>query len=187
MSRTYVLKYGRCGTCTEIWPIERMIEAGYTCVSCGRKLAPGSVVAVTAGRRAILTPCTPQRAQEEVEAGRAEWIAENAIKLVDNPSENRKYRRLVTERDGNECLWCGNAADTLDHLVPRSKGGRYRPENLILACRACNGEREDMTVEEYLAWRENEGKSTKHADLIMKRLQNALCLPTYNDLRATAE
>lgn len=45
-------------------------------------------------------------------------------------------------RDGPECVWCGRARWpedlTAEHLLPRSRGGRGRDENLAVACRACN-------------------------------------------------
>src|SRR4051794_20739979 len=53
----------------------------------------------------------------------------------------------VLERDGARCIWCGRAlvaADpeaTLDHLIPRLKGGPTWPENELAACRSCNGAR----------------------------------------------
>jgi hypothetical protein len=51
----------------------------------------------------------------------------------------------LIERDGGACVWCGREprrADlTAEHLVPRSRGGRTTPENLTVACRACNRRR----------------------------------------------
>ena len=51
----------------------------------------------------------------------------------------------LIERDGTSCVWCGREmwrTDlTAEHLVPRSRGGRTSPENLTVACRACNRRR----------------------------------------------
>lgn len=51
----------------------------------------------------------------------------------------------ILERDGGACVWCGREpwrADlTLEHLLPRSRGGRSTPENLLVACRTCNRRR----------------------------------------------
>ncbi len=51
----------------------------------------------------------------------------------------------LIERDGALCVWCGRApwrTDlTAEHIVPRARGGRTSPENLTVACRACNKRR----------------------------------------------
>ena len=54
----------------------------------------------------------------------------------------RFSRRNIFERDKNTCQFCGKKFKkwelTLDHLVPRSVGGRSTWENLVLACVPCN-------------------------------------------------
>lgn len=47
-------------------------------------------------------------------------------------------RRAVFVRDEHACQYCGSAAETLDHVVPRSKGGLHTWENVVAACRRCN-------------------------------------------------
>jgi hypothetical protein len=52
--------------------------------------------------------------------------------------------RRILDRDGHECVWCrrplepGDRYASLEHLVPRLKGGPAWPENELAACRACN-------------------------------------------------
>ena len=54
---------------------------------------------------------------------------------------------LVLERDGAECVWCrralaaGDRVSSLEHVVPRVKGGPAWPENEVCACRPCNRRR----------------------------------------------
>lgn len=52
-------------------------------------------------------------------------------------------RVRVQERDQGLCRYCGasNVPMTIDHLVPVSRGGSNRMENLVLACEGCNGEK----------------------------------------------
>lgn len=51
-------------------------------------------------------------------------------------------RRMVYERDGGCCVTCGTTEDlTLDHIVPRSKGGTNAVDNLQTMCRSCNTEK----------------------------------------------
>ena len=45
-------------------------------------------------------------------------------------------RAGVLRRDGRRCAYCGRRADTIDHVVPRSRGGGHTWENCVAACRA---------------------------------------------------
>lgn len=48
-------------------------------------------------------------------------------------------REQVYERDGRKCVNCGSPEElTLDHIVPKSKGGPRIFENLQTMCRTCN-------------------------------------------------
>lgn len=57
-------------------------------------------------------------------------------------------RRAVFARDNHKCGYCGNHADSIDHVLPRSRGGKNVWENVIAACRACNLRKRDRTPEE---------------------------------------
>lgn len=51
-------------------------------------------------------------------------------------------RRRIYWRDGMCCVYCGSGYNlSLDHVVPRAKGGSNRPSNLLTACLACNERR----------------------------------------------
>lgn len=62
----------------------------------------------------------------------------------------RLRRRNVFKRDGYVCQYCGQVTRdlTLDHVIPRSRGGGSTWENLVSACRACNHKKADRTPEE---------------------------------------
>src|ERR1035437_3381316 len=53
--------------------------------------------------------------------------------------------RTVVARDRGLCGYCGNSADTMDHIVPRSKGGPHAWENVVAACRPCNHRKGNKT------------------------------------------
>ena len=47
-------------------------------------------------------------------------------------------RRAVFGRDGHRCQYCGGPAESLDHVVPRSRGGDHTWDNVVACCRSCN-------------------------------------------------
>ena len=57
-------------------------------------------------------------------------------------------RRAVFARDDHRCQYCGNRADSIDHVVPRSKGGPHTWENVAAACRPCNLGKRDRSPDE---------------------------------------
>lgn len=61
-------------------------------------------------------------------------------------------RENIYRRDNFECVYCGCSTQkllTLDHVIPQSKGGKNAWDNLVTACKACNSEKADLTLEEY--------------------------------------
>jgi 5-methylcytosine-specific restriction endonuclease McrA len=56
-------------------------------------------------------------------------------------------RRNVFRRDNHTCQYCGHVGGdlTLDHVTPRSKGGKNSWENIVAACRECNSKKRDRT------------------------------------------
>jgi 5-methylcytosine-specific restriction endonuclease McrA len=59
-------------------------------------------------------------------------------------------RRNVFRRDDQRCQYCGGRSHdlTLDHVLPRSRGGATSWENVVACCRACNARKRDRTPEE---------------------------------------
>jgi 5-methylcytosine-specific restriction endonuclease McrA len=57
-------------------------------------------------------------------------------------------RRAVFARDDHTCQYCGGPADSIDHVLPRSRGGGHDWENLVAAWRRCNLAKRDRTPEE---------------------------------------
>lgn len=53
----------------------------------------------------------------------------------------------VRRRDGGACVYCRSTDHLgLDHLVPRSRGGRDEARNLAVACRRCNSARRNLPL-----------------------------------------
>jgi 5-methylcytosine-specific restriction endonuclease McrA len=57
-------------------------------------------------------------------------------------------RAGVLRRDGRVCAYCAKRADTIDHVLPRSRGGSHSWENCVAACRACNSRKADRLLSE---------------------------------------
>ena len=59
-------------------------------------------------------------------------------------------RREVFARDRHTCQYCGRVANdlTLDHIVPRHRGGSHTWENLVAACKTCNHRKGSKALDE---------------------------------------
>jgi 5-methylcytosine-specific restriction endonuclease McrA len=63
----------------------------------------------------------------------------------------------IIKRDGLNCYLCGKLLTektaTIEHLIPLSRGGNHKPENVRLACVHCNSTKNNKTLTEYKKWR----------------------------------
>jgi len=57
-------------------------------------------------------------------------------------------RRTVFARDSHRCQYCGSPAESIDHVMPRSRGGLHAWDNVVAACRRCNTRKEDRLPHE---------------------------------------
>ena len=62
----------------------------------------------------------------------------------------RLCKREILWRDGYRCQYCGRQSDnlTIDHVVPRHRGGEHSWENLVAACPQCNRRKGGRTLAE---------------------------------------
>ena len=61
-------------------------------------------------------------------------------------------RENIYKRDDYTCVYCGSkdrSTFTLDHVIPQSQGGPNSWDNLVTACKRCNGEKADLSLAEY--------------------------------------
>jgi 5-methylcytosine-specific restriction endonuclease McrA len=116
-----------------------------------------------------LNVCNQKRALVLVNRGKAE-VLEHGKSVMRSPSQTflspsvirlvylirrprpkaRLCRKEVFVRDNYTCQYCGARGRdlTIDHVVPRHKGGKHSWENLVSACRACNHRKGGRTPEE---------------------------------------
>ena len=73
------------------------------------------------------------------------------IQMIRRPRPKvRLTRREIFTRDGWACVYCGRSTRelTLDHVLPRHRGGPHTWENLVAACKACNHQKAGRTPAE---------------------------------------
>ncbi|WP_245931193.1 HNH endonuclease [Actinokineospora auranticolor] len=61
-------------------------------------------------------------------------------------------RAGLMHRDRYRCAYCGGRAETIDHVVPRSRGGQHTWQNCVACCAKCNHRKADKMLAE-LGWR----------------------------------
>jgi len=73
------------------------------------------------------------------------------VRVVQRITFARCTRKNVLLRDRHQCQYCGvqcrPGTITIDHVVPRSRGGRTVWENVVAACHTCNRRKGDLNVE----------------------------------------
>lgn len=98
----------------------------------------------------------------EIIEPREDAVLRGVFRTFDCPSIIRlknTYRGLVTKvqlnrknvmkRDGFRCMYCGNTSDlTIDHIVPKSRGGKTSWDNLVTACNGCNNKKDNKFLHE---------------------------------------
>lgn len=69
-----------------------------------------------------------------------------------NKREVKFSRKNIFERDNYTCQYCGRRLPTkeltIDHVLPRSRGGKSVWKNVVLACYSCNRRKDNKTPEE---------------------------------------
>ena len=115
-----------------------------------------------------LTICTVQRAFMLVFLNKADLINEVEDKKLRSISQSfpfpsvikiKQYvtmpykgvvmsRHNIFKRDDGKCQYCGTTKDlTIDHIIPRSKGGKSTWTNLVTACKRCNSRKSDYSLD----------------------------------------
>ncbi len=117
-----------------------------------------------------LSICTVKKAIILIIREKAQIIVVNTQKVVNTINKNfpfpsvirlnnyitRPYKKVILSRknilrrDGYKCAYCGRSdlPLTIDHIVPKSKGGEDVWENMVTACLPCNNKKGDRTLHE---------------------------------------
>jgi 5-methylcytosine-specific restriction endonuclease McrA len=116
---------------------------------------------VVSSRRAIVLVLAAKAeavdvTDDEVHAERITLAVPIVVRLnryvrVPYPVQVPLSRRAVFTRDGSTCVYCGGSATSIDHVVPRSRGGTHTWDNVVAACRRCNHTKADRSLAE-MGW-----------------------------------
>lgn len=111
-----------------------------------------AVVLVLAGKATVLAETGEPLRSAELALGTPSVIL--LMRYVRAPRRHSVAvsRRGVLRRDGYRCAYCGVGAATVDHVVPRSRGGDDSWQNLVACCLRCNGAKGNRTPGE-MGWR----------------------------------
>lgn len=95
-----------------------------------------------------------ESARAAIHTARATFVLPSVIRLVHMIKRPRPKVRLTRKeifaRDNWQCVYCGRHTRdlTLDHVVPRHRGGPHTWENLVAACKTCNHRKAGRTPAE---------------------------------------
>lgn len=113
--------------------------------------------------------CSAERAFVLVFLSKAEMLSDDPSKVMTSISKSYKFpsiirlykyisipykrvnlsRQNIFKRDRHRCAYCNTKENlTIDHVVPRSQGGRDSWDNLVTACQKCNSKKGNMTPEQ---------------------------------------
>src|SRR6185312_4578342 len=111
-----------------------------------------ALLLVLTGKASVLAEIGEPVMTPRMAIGRPSVILLNRYIKVPYREAATVTRRGVLRRDGHRCGYCGEAATTVDHIMPRSRGGSNTWENLIACCLACNRAKGDRTLAQ-LGWK----------------------------------
>ena len=75
-----------------------------------------------------------------------------AAKIKVDCRTRRPTKKMLWLRDSGTCQYCSKKVTcskaTIDHVIPKSKGGQHTWENLVIACTKCNGKKGNALLQE---------------------------------------
>ena len=115
------------------------LAAEFECAGCGSTFP---------GRKNSLYCAACQPAPHFYAARRRARLAQNNEMLgSEDRSLSAEYRQIIAV---DPCVYCGNAAQAIDHIIPVVEGGSDRWDNLAPICRDCNSAKRTRSLLEVL-------------------------------------
>jgi hypothetical protein len=87
---------------------------------------------------------------------KAQRLSSRVIRLLDyiklpikKIMSHKPSRNMIYKRDNHTCQYCGSKKSlTIDHVIPRSRGGQDTWENMVVACSSCNTKKGHTLLEQ---------------------------------------
>jgi CRISPR/Cas system Type II protein with McrA/HNH and RuvC-like nuclease domain len=91
-----------------------------------------------------------------------------------NKKDLKISRQRIYQRDGFQCVYCGTHKNlTIDHVMPKSRGGANSWENMVTCCFTCNSKKGSKTPEEAnMSMRVRPYKPSVFSELVTGRAAN---------------
>jgi len=138
------------------WPFE--LKAALRLVSMLALLSPKGVpddAAYLTGQLGCSTRKWNILKRKLVEVGalsvRGGWLRLGSMRGA-RPGLSADVKAVAAARLGHQCAYCGSTEGPFehDHIIARSKGGSDAPNNIILTCKACNRDKRDMSLVDWV-------------------------------------
>jgi len=65
-------------------------------------------------------------------------LSSSALRSTGSTRQWTKIKQRILRRDGFICQYCGQEANTVDHVIPRRLNGNDSDDNLVASCSRCN-------------------------------------------------
>lgn len=138
--------YGHCSSCQK-YPASLYPDGKHYCPRC----LPEPLPQHRMNKKRRIQTC-PGCQRDFMTTGTHQIYCSEGCQKIITPtpeSQNTRNRFILFDRDGFQCIYCGSTSYgdgvelSLDHIVPRSKGGSDCAENLVTACGGCNSAKQD--------------------------------------------
>jgi 5-methylcytosine-specific restriction endonuclease McrA len=118
------------------------------------KIQPNTTVLVLNSSYEPLNITSWKRAIVLLLKEKAQVLSDRVIRLlsyiklpVSRIVSHKPSKAMVYKRDENKCQYCGSTRHlTIDHVIPKSKGGSEDWTNLVVACSSCNTKKGDKLL-----------------------------------------
>lgn len=156
-------KYYKCTTCRVVKPLAAFSRLTKP-KSVSRWVSDACKECTNAYNRAYY-----QKNKARIKAATAKWAADNPERMKVIRARNRIKRRVkvcdksitvfkIRERDDNICQLCNKSCtpetESIDHIIPVTRGGQHVWDNVQLAHRTCNAQKNNRTMQEWATAKE---------------------------------
>ena len=120
------------------------------------KIEPGETILVLNSSYEPINITNWKRAIVLLLKEKAQVLSKRVIRLltyvkipISKIMSHRPSKSMIYKRDKHKCQYCGCTKDlTIDHIIPKSRGGQDTWENLVVACSYCNTKKGDLFLEQ---------------------------------------